>query len=105
MSFPSNLVPLGTANYDDLSVVVELTDTPTDGIALPSEASYAILTFIDQNVCVKYSADPTATTGGVFLAGTSLALAGCEDILKRARFIEAAAGAKLAIQYFRGATS
>jgi hypothetical protein len=108
MSLPGNVVPLGTANYDDLSAVVSLTDAPTSGSALGDlvmEPNFAIITVTGQNVRVDYGAvDPTATTGGLLFANTARSLEGCEDILKRAKFIEAAAGGKLSIEYFYGAT-
>lgn len=91
--------PVGYSQYNDLTAVRRLSDTPSHGNAMPSSVIRALIQAEGADVrWTDDGTDPTATLGMIIKDGVVLEY---EGNLETIRFFQSAAGAKLNVSYYK----
>lgn len=104
-NLPAGLRWVGYAYYGTCSSALSINSSaPDNGVTLPSNAQYAVVSTKAQPIVFTCdgSTTPTATKGGIIFANGSRVFENQRTDLKNLKFIEETAGAKVFIEYYEG---
>lgn len=105
LTVPSEWIPKGEAYYSNLAAAVELTDTPTQGVALPAGADTAIIYVSGQPCHISMSGGAATTNDPQYPASQFLVMENNRTSLVNFSIIQSAASGRIDVWYFsvRGA--